>query len=44
MELSGLKIDKLKDDNFNIWKNRVQPILSLRELDDYLTFEEPDAE
>lgn len=44
MELSGLKIDKLKDDKFHIWKNRVQLIMSFRELDDYLTAEPPCAE
>lgn len=41
MKLSGLNIDKLKNDNLHIWKNIVQLILSLRELDDYLTTEYP---
>eukprot|EP00171_Calliarthron_tuberculosum_P004339 IDg4339t1 len=41
MELGGLKIDKLNNDNFHIWKSRVQLVLSLRELDDYLTSDSP---
>lgn len=41
MELGGLKIDKLNSNKFHIWKNIVQLIPSLCELDDYLASDLP---
>lgn len=33
---SGMKVDKLRDDNFHTWKHRFLLILSLKELYEYL--------
>lgn len=35
--LGGLKIEKLSDDNFHIWKQKVEFVLAFRELDDVVT-------
>ena len=37
----GMKITKLSDDNYHTWKSRIQLILSLKELDEYIEDDPP---
>ena len=37
----GITIDKLRDDNFHTWKQRIRFVLSIRDLDDYLEDDPP---
>lgn len=42
---SGLRLDhldKLRDDNFHIWKARIQLVLSLKDVESHLTDDPPD--
>ena len=41
---SGIRIDKLRDDNFHTWKTRIQLVLSLKEVDGYISDDPPDRE
>ena len=38
---SGIKIDKLNDSNFHAWKQKIQLLLSLRELDRFVEEDPP---
>ncbi len=46
MDFSSIKVDKLNNSNFHAWKQKIQLVLSLRELDDYSQDDPPidDAE
>ena len=35
--LGGFKIEKLGDDNFHVWKQKVELVLAFRELEDHIT-------
>ena len=37
----GITIEKLRDDNFHTWKQRIRFVLSIRDLDDILDQEPP---
>ena len=39
---SGVRIEKLNDSNYHAWKRKIQLVLSLRDLDDYIHEERPD--
>ena len=39
--LGGLKIEKLGENNFHVWKQKVELVLAFRELDDHITEEDP---
>ena len=39
--LSGVRIDKLREDNFHTWKTRIQLVLSLKEVDSYILNDDP---
>ena len=41
---SGIRIDKLREDNFHTWKTRIHLVFSLKELDNYLTDDPPARE
>ena len=41
---SGIKIDKLNDTNFHMWKQRIQLFLALKESDDYIIDDPPDSD
>ena len=41
---SGIRIDKLREDNFHTWKTRIQLVLSLKEVDSYISDDPPDRE
>ena len=38
---NALKIDKLRDDNFHVWKHRVQLVLALSEADEFIEDDPP---
>lgn len=42
--LGGFKIEKLGDNNFHVWKQKVELVLAFRELDDVITDEGPPTE
>ena len=42
--LSGFKIEKLRDSNFHVWKQRVELLLAFRELDGVITKSAPSDE
>ena len=41
---STVNIEKLSDNNFHIWKKRIQFVLSYRELDDYIDEDPPERD
>ena len=42
-QLGGFKVVKLNDDNFYVWKQRIELVLAYRELDDLITDDPPPA-
>ena len=40
-EKASLTLEKLRDDNFHVWKHRVQLILGFKELDEYIDQDPP---
>ena len=41
---TGIRIDKLREDNFHKWKTRIQLVMSLKEVDNYITDDPPARE
>ena len=41
---SGIRIEKLREDNFHTWKTRIQLVLSLKEVDNFVTDDPPKNE
>ncbi len=42
MEVTGgIKLEKLNNTNFHAWKQKIQLVLSLRELDDFIDDDPP---
>lgn len=39
--LGSITVDKLRDDNYHVWKHRIELVLGLRDLDEQLTDEPP---
>lgn len=39
---SGIKVEKLGEDNFHTWKQKVELLLALRDLDEHLTSKPPE--
>ena len=39
--LGGFKIEKLGDNNFHVWKQKVELVLAFRELEDFITEQTP---
>lgn len=37
--LGGFKVEKLGDENFHIWRQKVELLLAFRELDDFISEE-----
>ena len=40
-QLGSFKVVKLNDDNFHVWKQRIELVLAYRELDDHITDDPP---
>ena len=38
---SNVRIEKLNDSNFHAWKRKIQLVLALRDLDDYIQSDRP---
>ena len=41
---SSIKIEKLNDNNFHAWKRKIQLVLALRDLDQYIDDDRPDGD
>ena len=41
---TSIRIDKLREDNFHTWKTRIQLVMSLKEVDNYITDDPPARE
>ena len=39
----SVRIEKLNDTNFHAWKRKIQHVLALRDLDDYIHDDGPDG-
>lgn len=42
--LGGFQLEKLREDNFHVWKHRIELVLGLRDLDDVITDPPPKDE
>ena len=40
-EKSAYSVEKLRDDNYHVWKHRVELVLGLKELDEYIEDDPP---